>query len=786
MFPKALWGSSLGAPPLTRKERPRTAVTSAHEARPDDITRLNMALGGRYHIRRRLGEGGMATVYLADDPKHDRKVAVKVLRSELMKSVGSRQFLNEIRITANLQHPHILPLFDSGVADSFLYYVMPHVAGETLRQRLRRTKTLGIRESVSIATSVAAALHHAHGQHIVHRDIKPANVMLSDGLPLVLDFGIAGAIESAGAEGFRRPKSVLGTAAYMSPEQATGDPVDARSDIYALGCLLYEMVTGEPPYSAPSERALLTKVLMEPIPSARHLRSSVPPEVESVMRRALAKEPGDRFSSAAQVAGALAGRSSRPIEPDYEPTQPPESRANALAVLPFENLSDDPLDEYFSDGITDDIITALSRISGLRVTSRASALQYRKVARPLKEIADELEVGAVVDGSVRRSGDRVRIVVQLVDAAADEHLWSETYDRELGDIFRVQSQVATSVANAVRLELTGPSFEGIEGRGTRDSEAYDIYLQGRFRWNQRTATSVAESAVFFQRALERDPEFALAHAGLADANTVLGIYGVRRPSEVMEAARKAALRAVELDPSLGEARASLACVHAIYDRDWTEAEAGFRQAFETAPSYATGRHWLAMNLLTPTRRFAEAVAQLERAEELDPHSMPISVGRGILAFYERDYVHAAEALEASTLRYPRFSLSFFFLGQCWDAMGLGERALAPLKRAVELSHESSEAVAALGHALAVSGRTDEAVALAQRLENRARQRYVSPALLAQVELGLGRTEKALALLGEAAEVRATDAIWLGVRPVYDPLREEPAFQHLIGRLGISG
>jgi serine/threonine-protein kinase len=458
-------------------------------------------------------------------------------------------------------------------------------------------------------------------------------------------------------------------------------------------------------------------------------------------------------------------------------------RRDSVAVLAFENLSADPDNEYFSDGITDDIIASVSRISGLHVLSRSAVMEFKGTGMRAIEIAGRLGVATVIDGSVRRSGSRVRIRVEAVDADSAELLWSETYDRELEDIFQVQSEVAASVARAVRHELSHANRRAIEASGTANAEAYDMYLRGRFHWNQRSETAVAKSVAYFEWAIEHDREFALAYAGLADANVILGIYGAQAPSEVMEAARRAATRALELQPTLGEASASLACVRAVFDWAWPAAEAGFREAFARAPSHATAHQWYAMSLLAPAARFAEARAELDLAEELDPRSVAIATSRGILSYYARDYVTALREQQSVVLQYPSFGLGHFFLGQIQVAAGSPEAALEPLRHAVDLSDESSETLAALAHALAMAGRLSDAEALLARLEQRAKQRYVSPALIAQVSLGLGDRDGALDRLEEAARIRASDLVWLAVRPVYDPLRMEPRFLALTERIG---
>lgn len=465
----------------------------------------------------------------------------------------------------------------------------------------------------------------------------------------------------------------------------------------------------------------------------------------------------------------------------------PEAKAlrpDSVAVLPFENLSDDPQNAYFSDGITDDVITSVAQIRGLRVLSRTSVMPFRGATRGTGEIAAELGVATLVLGSVRRSGTRVRVVVEVVDARNDDHLWTETFDRELQDIFEVQSELAAKIAEAVQRELSPSDRKRIEARGTHDAEAYDLYLRGRFLWNQRNEATVGESVRYFQRALELDPDFALAHSGLADAYTILGMYGSRTPREVMEAAKRSAETALRLAPSLGEALAARACVEGIYDWRWDDAEAGFREAIELSPSYPTAHQWYAMHVLVPQSRFSEARGQLVQASELDPASGAIAVSRGIITFFQRDLEEATRELESVARLHPRYALVHLFLGQCYELEGDYTRSVYALERAVELADEGSEPLAVLAHTLARFGRAEEAEEIVARLEERAAKRYVSPVLIAQSLIGLGRVEDALDRLEEAVRVRATDLIWLPVRPVYDALRSAPRFSAILDEIGL--
>jgi TolB-like protein/Flp pilus assembly protein TadD len=463
-----------------------------------------------------------------------------------------------------------------------------------------------------------------------------------------------------------------------------------------------------------------------------------------------------------------------------------ELRDDSIAVLPFENLSPEPENEYFSDGITEDITAAIAHIRGLRVLSRSSVLQYKNSQRPLGQIARELGAARLVTGSVRKAGGRIRIVAQVVDARTEAHTWAETYDRDLEDVFQVQSEVAAQVAGAVRRELSPDDLTRIQIRGTKVPQAYDLCLRARFLWNLRNENAVADSVEIFRRALALDPDFALAHVGLADAYTVLGIYGARAPAEVFPAARAAAQAALVVDSDLGEAIASEACVTAVYDWDWARGEKAFRKAIRLSPSYATAHQWYAMNLLAPLSRFDDARSELARAREIDPGSFAIAASQGIVSLYARDYDGALATLEAVDRTHPRFALVHYFLTQCHAAAGRVERSLEHGRRATELADRSPETLAVHAYALGLSGRRQDAEAALERLTALTDKRYVSRVLFAQVLLGLGRTEEALDDLERALEDKATDLIWLGVRPMYDPLRTSERFRKLMSAVGLPG
>ncbi|MGD8287815.1 MAG: hypothetical protein PVI31_04220, partial [Gemmatimonadota bacterium] len=421
-------------------------------------------------------------------------------------------------------------------------------------------------------------------------------------------------------------------------------------------------------------------------------------------------------------------------------------RRDSIAVLPFENLSDDPTNAYFSDGITDDIITSIAHIRGLRVLSRASVVRFAGAGRSVQEIASRLDTATVVLGSVRRVGSRVRIVAQVVDATTDRHLWSETYDRELEDIFHVQSEVAERIADAVARELPTTDRQRIESRGTTNPEAYDLYLRGRYLWNRRTESAVAEAIRFFQHSLEHDPGFAMAHAAMAEAHTAMLLYGAVAPCEVAPVAQAAADAALSVDSSLGEALAAKACLAGIFGWEWSRAEEMYAKAIELAPSYATAHQWYALNLLAPQGRFTDASLQLELAGSLDPGSAAISASEGVLAFYARRHQDGIDILTEVLKAHPRFGLAQYFLGLCYEQSGETDRAIDAHSRAVQLAEESSETLAALAHASAQGGLEGRAEALLERLRRRRERQYVSRALLAQILIGLGRRDDAISEL----------------------------------------
>jgi eukaryotic-like serine/threonine-protein kinase len=718
----------------------------------------------------------MARVFAATDRRYGRRVAIKVLRPDSAAWMGRDRFLREIDLAARLQHPHILSIYDSGGADDTLYYVMPLVAGETLRQRLERDRTLPVDEALRIAGQVADALGYAHAQNVIHRDVKPGNILLAQGHALVADFGVARMILEADDARLTQTGGSVGTPAYMSPEQCLGErAIDGRSDQYSLACVLYEMLAGQLPFTGTTSMAILTRKFTEPTHGLTVLRGAVPPSVERAVLRALDRDPDRRFATMTEFGAALRAPASD------DDTQVVAPSVWSIAVLPFANLSPDPENEYLSDGITDDLIHALAGLGGLRVLGRTSTFAFKGRCEDVRAIGRQLQVSAVLEGSVRRSGDRLRVTTQLIDVVNGFELWSERYDRRVDHVFDVQDEISRAIVDALAVGVFRKEARLVQAP-TASVPAYESYLKGRFHWNQRSETGLVRSLDYFAAAAEADPDFFQAHAGLADAYLTLGVYGVLPPERAMPQALAAAERVLAADPRSPEALASRGSVRALYRHDWTGAEQDLSAACEAGPQYPTAHQWYATHCLVPLRRFTEARARLRRARELDPLSAAVAVSVGVVDYYEGRYGDAAALCAALLERDPSFGMAAYFQGLALAAMGRSAEALEALGRARVLTGGSAEVESALGLAQAVAGDGAAARATLGQLEERARSRYVSPVLTAQVLVGLGETEPALHDLEEAYRRRATDIVLLDVKPAFEPLRAIPAFAALVERI----
>ena len=748
----------------------------------DLFERLSVGLAARYKIQRELGQGGMAKVFLAHDLKYDREVAVKVLRPDLAVEVGPARFLQEIQIAARLHHPHILPLYDSDQADGLLYYVMPYIEGETLRQRLARERQLPIADALQIAREVADALNYAHSAKVVHRDIKPANILLDAGHAVVADFGIARAVGGSHTSSGR----VLGTPAYMSPEQVEGsEHIDGRTDIYSLGCVLFEMLVGEPPFRGSTVTAIIANRLTSPVPSARSFRELVPDAVDAAVRKAMAVIPADRFTTAAQFAEALGTPATVAIAVGAAHAMVKEvAAAKSVAVLPFENMSTDPENEYFSDGITDDIIAQLSKISALKVISRTSSMQYKKTTKKITAIAQELGVAAILEGSVRKAGARVRIVVHLVDPTNEKHMWGETFDRQLTDVFEVQSEVAQQITGALAVALSPEEKQRLDVKPTEDAEAYNLCLLGRFHANKWAEADVLKGIDYFQAAIGKDPGYGVAYAGLADAYELLSIgFSSKPPAEYLAQAKAMALKALEMDDTLAEAHTSLAYARWLGDLDWSGAEREFKRALELKSSYVMAHEWYA-EYLVALGRHDEAVTEIRRAQQLDPLAVPVNRAVGWVLYFARRYDQAMEELQKALGMDPNFLGARLVLWWVYVAKGAHELAIADIRKETERPGLRTVKKLMLAYACAAAGNREEATGLLWELESKLAGDNRLAMLSALVYIALGMKDQAFEQLERAFEFREPGLLFLKVAPWADALHSDPRYAALVERLGL--
>jgi serine/threonine protein kinase/tetratricopeptide (TPR) repeat protein len=750
-------------------------------------TDLGHVLGDAYVVERELSGGGMSRVFVANDRTLKRRVVVKVVSAERTEGGGVERFRREILFAAQLQHPHIVPLLTAGAVQERPYFLMPFVEGESLEQLLKRTGALPVRDCIRLLREIASALSHAHERGVVHRDIKPANILLSDGSAMVTDFGVAKALsvtsrmraidETDG--GLTGTGMALGTPAYIAPEQAAADSeVDHRADIYSFGALAYEMLTGEPPFGRRVAQKLIVAHLTEqPVPVAER-RTGLPPALTSLVMRCLEKDPAHRPQSTREIMRDL---DLLIVANPSGGTRVRESTMASIAVLPFVNLSPDPENEFFSDGITEEILNTLYDVPGVRVPARTSSFAFKGRQVDIAEVGRQLRVDSVLEGSVRKAGNRIRITAKLVNTADGYQLWSERYDRDLEDVFAIQDEIARAIVERLKVTLNESRKAALASRHPVNVDAYELYLRGRHCWNQRGMLQKAMR--YFERALEKDPAYALAHHGLADAYGVLGLYAFAPSSAVMPKALAFAERAVALGDTLAETHTTLGFIQTLA-WDWKGAAASLQRAKQLNPEYAIAHSFSAW-LSTTLGERDNAVASARRALELEPLSPVTSGILALVLYHARDYDGAIQQAERVLDMEPNSFLALMAGSLSHSAKGQHEQAIAQAERGVSLSPEALFLRALLGTAYASSDENGGAAAILQDLERRAASEYVAPVLLSWIYAHVGEIDKAFAALERAYEERAC-TLGLGMRfPLYDTISSDPRFAALLVRLGLD-
>ena len=723
----------------------------------------------------------MATVYLAVERKHGRKVAIKVLRPEITAALGTERFLREIGIAAQLSHPHIVPLIDSGEAAGLLYYVQPHVPGGSLRERLSDRRPLPMKDALRIAQEIGAGLDFAHRKGFVHRDVKPENILFADGHAVLADFGVARACSDAGSDASTERRDAVtevgvavGTPEYMSPEQASGDTeLGAASDVYSLACVVYEMLAGVPPFYGVAPRAIMAKQVTESPQPVRGRRPEVPVSLERALAHALEKDPQQRPTSAAEFVSEL-------LAPESGVRRGP-AVTRSIAVLPFINASSDPENEYLSDGITDELIDALAKIAGLRVSSRTSVFALKGKPLDVRAVGALLGTSVVLEGTVRKLGDRLRITAQLTSTEDGRLLWSQRYDRQLVDVFAIQDEIASTIVNTLRATMFTDLAEHVPRRYTENIQAYGLYLKGRFAWNKRTQEGVAEAIEYFKQAIAEDPGYAPAYAGLGDSYALDVDYRSIPVAEAYALAKEYAHKALALDESVPSAHASLAWALFIYDWDWDAAEREFRRAIELNPRYASAHQWFAF-LLAARGQLDAALLEAHTALELDPASISVRRAVGWVYHYARRYDQAREHLARALEMNPTAVETYRMLGTTLALQGNLAEAERVFRDAVTLPGAGAYSKATLGWLLARSGKRAEAEQLLRELEESQAQGYVSPVAFAILHIGLGNLAAALDWAERAFDERRGWLAYVNVNPMFDPLRNEPRFAALVRRM----
>jgi len=772
-----------------------------------------------YKILEQLGQGGMGVVYKALDTKLNRTVALKFLPQDLTREQETiDRFINEAQAASALDHVNICTVHEiNETEDGQMYIVMAYYAGETLEKKVTSGQ-LSVDNAIDIAMQTAQGLERAHEAGIVHRDIKPSNLIITPrGEVKIIDFGLA---KLTGQSRLTKSGSALGTVAYMSPEQVQGKPVDQRADIWSLGVVLHEMLTGQLPFRGENEAVTMYSIMNEepkPIIPTRSGRTGVPMELERIVNKAISKKSGERYQSMNEILADLrllqkeiesGVLKKHPIKATLRKIKRSHLRGvvagllvliiavglylilgrsetiNSIAVLPFANIGADPNTEYLSDGITVSLINSLLQLPKLHVKARSVVFRYKGREVDPQTVGRDLQVEVVLMGRAIQRGDNLNLQVELVEVASGSQLWGEQYNRKLTDLLVVQEEITKEISARLRLKLRGEEMKRLTKRYTDNPEAYQLYLKGRYFWEKRTAEDLKKAIGYFEQAIGLDPHYALAYAGIALCHGPLGVLGYLPPWETAPKMKAAAIKALEIDDTLAEAYAALATLKAFYEWDWAGAERAFKRALELNPNYASAHLWYGL-YLDALGRHEESIAEKKRAQELEPLSLIINAGIGFSFYLAREYDQAIAAQRKTLELDPNFFLEHSNLGLAYEAQGMYEKAIAEHQKAVAFSGGAILTLASLGHAYAVSGKRAEAQKILDELHELSKQRYVSPFRIAIIYKGLGKKDQAFAWLEKAYEERDPALNHVKVEPRCDSLRSDPRFTALLKKMRLE-
>ena len=758
-------------------------MTADHQ--DDDSTQTHTALSngteiGHYRIIEKIGAGGMGDVYLAEDTTLNRRVALKFLSLQLIADEEYKaRFKREAQAAAVLSHPNIVTIHEVSEYNGRPFSVLEHIEGRSLSD-LCKDEKLSVDKVIELAIQICQGLSKAHQAKITHRDIKPSNIVIdADDRPKLLDFGLA---SIQGSEQITKTGWAMGTVGYMSPEQLRGEQADHRSDIFSVGAVLYEMLTASKPFSRNSEAATLQAVLNETPDPVSRFRTDVPSGLQRVIDMALEKNREKRYQSIDDLLGDLKAISegSKPIVSGGRGSV--SFARPSIAVMPFANLSADPEQEYFCDGMAEEIINSLTHVEGLRVVARTSSFAFKGKNEDTREIGRKLMVETLLEGSVRKAGNRLRITAQLISAADGYHLWSERFDRQSKDIFEIQDEISLAIVDNLKVKLLGEEKAKLAKRPMIDHEVYNLYLKGRYYLSSRTEGGSHKSLDYFLQTLAKDPTNALAHAGIADCYNMFGYWGYLPPREAFPRAKAAAEKALAIDDTLAEAHTSLAHVRHWYDWDWPEARKQYETAIELNPNYATAHQWYAEYFST-LGKHEEGMEEAERSRELDPLSPIVGTQLAGVCYVARKYDLAVEEFTRVLEMDRDFVYAHFLLSWVYVQLSRYDEAIAEVQKAIDLTGGGTTMmVSTLGYFYALSGREAKAREILNEIVRPSEAAFVPADSIALVHTGLGQMDEAFEWLDKAFEQRSHWLVWLKVLPIFDGMRSDDRFNLMLKKM----